>query len=308
MADKDKGRIAFKLGSTVPAASAAPPSSSLGKRRRNGAFATDHDSDTDDDERPVRHESITGFGASGAETKKSPERSQSPKPDRVIIPSQPTRDWRDEHKARRQSRNPLPREADADKTRRAGAVDREPADDDKDVRWGLTVRGKKRVVGEKNGDDDDGDDVEAARPNDQNPTRTADEIARDAAYRRDLVSIGAPSTLKDYEAMPVEEFGAALLRGMGWDGVMRGPKPTEIRHRHNRLGLGAAKPENLDGLDSASADKKKRPRLDKYRMEESRRKESRRHEDSFKRERDRERERYRDGVRRTTSDRDRHRH
>ena len=41
-----------------------------------------------------------------------------------------------------------------------------------------------------------------------------------------------------YDAVPVEQFGAALLRGMGWSG-QREEKEYKIAPRENRLGLGA---------------------------------------------------------------------
>lgn len=52
-------------------------------------------------------------------------------------------------------------------------------------------------------------------------------------------------TVQDYEALPVEEFGKALLRGLGWlDGEGVGKKrqlvePKQIVRRPDRLGLGA---------------------------------------------------------------------
>ena len=55
-------------------------------------------------------------------------------------------------------------------------------------------------------------------------------ITEEDAYRRAIRSAPDVSTLEDYERVPVEEFGAALLRGMGWKegdekrGTMRGPK------------------------------------------------------------------------------------
>jgi len=51
--------------------------------------------------------------------------------------------------------------------------------------------------------------------------------------------------VQDYEALPVEEFGKALLRGLGWlDGEGVGKKrqlvePKQIVRRPDRLGLGA---------------------------------------------------------------------
>lgn len=45
---------------------------------------------------------------------------------------------------------------------------------------------------------------------------------------------------QDYEDIPVDQFGAALLRGMGWDGKMRGAE-TDVTHRQKGvvLGIGA---------------------------------------------------------------------
>lgn len=51
--------------------------------------------------------------------------------------------------------------------------------------------------------------------------------------------------MQDYEALPVEEFGKALLRGLGWsDGQGVGRKrqvvePKQTLRRPDRLGLGA---------------------------------------------------------------------
>lgn len=40
--------------------------------------------------------------------------------------------------------------------------------------------------------------------------------------------------------VPIEEFGAALLRGMGWAGPQEGDESvTDVEPRHQRLGLGA---------------------------------------------------------------------
>ncbi|PFH63242.1 hypothetical protein XA68_15876 [Ophiocordyceps unilateralis] len=334
MTDQDKGRIAIKFGgasssSKQSAIRPSAPPSRLGKRPRQGAFATGHDSDSDRDEAPVRHEAITGFGADGAET--TAPRSVSKR--HLVIARQPNRDWRAELRAQRRGRIPLPAE---EETRRAQAVERDPADDDKHVQWGLTVRSKSAVEDDDE-DDTRSEDLPTARNNNnandddtQPRERTADDAAldalldrtshppkaiildEDAAYRRDAAAAGAPSTLDDYEAMPVDDFGAALLRGMGWNGESRGPKVKEVGRRANRLGLGAKElkeTEDLGGWGQASASaKKKRPRLDEYRREESRRKDGRRHEDSYKGERDRERDGYRDRVRDGNSERERRGH
>ncbi|KAF3481649.1 pre-mRNA-splicing factor spp2 [Arthroderma uncinatum] len=55
--------------------------------------------------------------------------------------------------------------------------------------------------------------VITARPKDRKPSSAYDETK---SFRRDIDSRPAPASLSAYNAVPVEEFGAALLRGMGW--------------------------------------------------------------------------------------------
>ena len=89
---------------------------------------------------------------------------------------------------------------------------------------------------------------------DANPTEASDRIAdRElAALHRDLHILPAEASLQDYESMPVDHFGEALLRGMGWSeekgiGRRRGSASVPVRvleplRRPTRLGLGAAPP------------------------------------------------------------------
>ncbi|POR39073.1 Pre-mRNA-splicing factor SPP2 [Tolypocladium paradoxum] len=328
MGDPEKGRIAIKFGTPSTSNRPSPrpnPPSSLGKRSRPHALGAGSDSESDDEHHHRgRHEVITGFGADGAETERERRAKDAAKKE-FVIERQPNRDWRAEVKAQRPGKNLLPEEARAQ--RNGTAVETEPADQDKEIKWGLTVKEKPAT-----GDDQPTGDTPGKSPQQPNghaqpaPERTTDDEAMDAllgrtskkqktipqpalseddAYRRDAETAGAASTLEDYEAMPVEEFGAALLRGMGWNGEQRGPRPKEARRRANRLGLGAKELKEAEDLGgwNQNGGRKKRPRLDEYRREESKRKESRRHEDSYKKERDRERDAYRDRDR----DRDRQR-
>ncbi|KAI9865947.1 MAG: hypothetical protein M1813_001914 [Trichoglossum hirsutum] len=71
-------------------------------------------------------------------------------------------------------------------------------------------------------------------------------ISEDDAYRLDVASRPDPASLDDYVAVPVEEFGAALLRGMGWkEGDVVGKrkdqisKPRVVERRPALLGIGA---------------------------------------------------------------------
>ncbi|KAI9031585.1 DExH-box splicing factor binding site-domain-containing protein [Phycomyces nitens] len=74
------------------------------------------------------------------------------------------------------------------------------------------------------------------------------------AFREDIKTRPDEATMDDYENIPVEEFGAALLRGLGWkegQGIgrnrMSAPPPaiTPVKQRDSLLGLGA-KPEETD--------------------------------------------------------------
>ncbi|KAH0495356.1 hypothetical protein TgHK011_008915 [Trichoderma gracile] len=340
MSDQNKGRIAIKFGSASTSAAnksrttatTAKPSSSLGKRPRPHALGGGGDSDasdSDDDGRHRgRHEAITGFGEDGAETKRKRPREEKKE---YVIARQPNRNWKDEvKKSSRASKNLLPDEARAQQD--AVTAETEPASLDTPLQWGLTVK-EKIAVSEDKMDVGPADDERPKQSdtNDAPPAppaaRTADEEAMDAllgktpkeqrvisaavseddAYRRDVEASGAVSTLQDYEDMPVEEFGAALLRGMGWNGEARGPPVKQVKRRQNRLGLGAKElkeEEDLGGWNQ-NGKKKSRPRLSEYRREESKRKEGRGHEDSYKRERERERDRERDHFRERERDRDR---
>ena len=71
-------------------------------------------------------------------------------------------------------------------------------------------------------------------------------INEDDAFRSDVASRPDSSSLDDYAAVPVEEFGAALLRGMGWkEGEVVGKrkdqvsKPRILEPRPALLGIGA---------------------------------------------------------------------
>ncbi|UKZ71838.1 uncharacterized protein TrAtP1_012782 [Trichoderma atroviride] len=337
MSDQNKGRIAIKFGGGSNSSSAAKPSrskppSSLGKRPHSHALGGDSDSDSEDDRRRGRHEAITGFGADGAETKRKRQKEEKKV---YVIERQSNRSWKDEVRSHRQSKNLLPAEARAQQN--AVTAETEPASQDTSLKWGLTIKEKKPASedqapaesnaqasddemreassGEGEGDaapaertaDDEAMDALLGKTTEDKKIITAGQPTEDDAYRRDVESSGAVSSLQDYEDMPVEEFGAALLRGMGWNGENRGPKVKQVKRRQNRLGLGAKElkeEEELGGWNQIGK-KKSRPRLDDYRREESKRKESRRHEDSYKRERERERDRERGQHRDRDRDRDR---
>ncbi|OMH79791.1 hypothetical protein AX774_g6787 [Zancudomyces culisetae] len=66
------------------------------------------------------------------------------------------------------------------------------------------------------------------------------------AYKKDIERIDAEMTLDGYKKVKVEDFGEALLRGMGWeeeeDDDDKGNKKQEEKLRPSMLGLGASLP------------------------------------------------------------------
>ncbi|KAK1832354.1 hypothetical protein QBC39DRAFT_349296 [Podospora conica] len=106
---------------------------------------------------------------------------------------------------------------------------------------------------------------------------------------------------EDYRALPIDDFGAHLLRGFGWDGQLKGKVKEIDRRRANLTGLGAKGDvkgaEDLGAWNQKSSAGNGKPvRLEDYRREENKKKERRdaRERESYKRERERERERDRD--------------
>jgi hypothetical protein len=81
------------------------------------------------------------------------------------------------------------------------------------------------------------------------PRRMSLRELEDQKLRDDLTNLPEEATLDQYEDLPVEEFGEALLRGMGWEKgkpIGRNAKtvvtPVEYTRRQGMLGLGATPP------------------------------------------------------------------
>lgn len=66
------------------------------------------------------------------------------------------------------------------------------------------------------------------------------KLSEQEKYVKDMTILPKDPIKSTYDAVPVEEFGAAILRGMGWDESKSGKeKPLEIKQRPPLLGLGA---------------------------------------------------------------------
>lgn len=313
------------------------------QRPSHGLGGNSDSESEEDSPKHGRHERITAFGENGAELAKSArdERDERRPAKRgpLTIERQPNRDWKTEARSRNQ-RSGRPSEPQSAGAQANGSQKEvEPADQDKPIQWGLTITKKSSPSeGEQNGNDNDNEALnsradtpakEDSRATPEAPAdpekeavkallgetiddktktrrvieRAANTVSEDDVFSRDFDDAPDVSTLEEYEAMPVEEFGAALLRGMGWDGKDRGPKVKQVVRRPNQMGLGAKElkgAEDLGGWNhksgtsggSSSHRKERPPRLHEYRREEDKRREKRdeRYRDSYKAERDRERD------------------
>ncbi|KAI1803154.1 DExH-box splicing factor binding site-domain-containing protein [Daldinia bambusicola] len=353
-------RIAIKFGTSSSSSSVngakkqthAQPPSKLGKRHR--AHALNHDSDSgSDDETSGQHEVITTIGDDISESESKRRNLNTGKSGRAnapyVITGHKNRDWKAELKAQRGTESGTPsRRNESD-----GSAERDPPDQDKEIKWGLTVT-KKPAQDAENSDKSPSNDQEPATAdreeiNHDDETKASkhadkDKDAIDAllgkkrksakdlviegesrhstpttlseqdAYRRRMEEAAEVSTIEEYDQIPEGEFGAAMLRGMGWNGEERGTKPKEVKRRPNLMGLGSKEDEEIrkGELARKHGHRERRPRLDEYRRdkEKERRDRDERRGDSYKSERERERERrdYGHSHRDRDRDRDSHRH
>lgn len=271
----------FSLSSKSNGAKSKPQlSSNLGKRPRS-TFAHGDDSD---EERPVRHEAVTAFGSNGAE-REDKRKARGPLVIERLGNTRPGVDGEVRRVRGAGMKNLLPQEVmDARDRARNGAPDTEKEvlnAPDEEVVWGLTVRKRVKVEDAEVNEVKTEVVVQSANvqaPEETDVPKTADEealaallgqetkkkgpdmvieslstttrpepISEEDAYRRAIAAAPGVSTLEDYDRVPVEEFGAALLRGMGWNGEKTG-KVRDVKRRQNLLGLGAKQLKDAEEL------------------------------------------------------------
>lgn len=217
---------------------------------------------------------ISGFDAAegGAIDINGPKEKKGP----LVIPSLPNRNWREEARKKQLEKAPHTAQQNGD------VVMEEP---EKEVVYGLTVPDKPEEIQENGA-------AESAEPMEVDPqdnlteaqrldkqalesllnakstdsSRIVPAITDEEALQNDLNDAPDEPSLDAYEATPIEGFGLAMLRGMGWkdsDGESRknGAKaPKEIKRRPALLGIGAkedaAKDVELGEFNSKARGKK----------------------------------------------------
>jgi len=232
-----------------PAASNRPPKATL-----------EHDSDQEDEEEP-RHESVTGFSSSGAILSKP---LQEPK--ERVIENVGNGDWR-----KRGRKNLLPAEVQAQQENGnvariervevskasglqfAPETDKEETNEHHEKTQSDEAQSPPRqLTADEEAlnallDDGSGKPKSTAVIIQQGNTRLSSRDETEE-FRDDVASRPESSTLEEYAAMPVEEFGMAMLRGMGKKRRANGevidltPKtedPRKTRKQEGFLGIGA---------------------------------------------------------------------
>ncbi|KAI0378733.1 DExH-box splicing factor binding site-domain-containing protein [Hypomontagnella monticulosa] len=352
-------RIAIKFGNPSSSSKSAngankqtraQPPSTLGKRQR--PHALNHDSDSgSDEEAGSRHEMVTTFGGDSPESEAKRRNVKGDRSKRTntpyVITGHKNRDWKAELKSQRDTKAGVP---DQVRAQSSGPVETEPADQDKNIKWGLTVTKKtaqddSEVTDEATQSEDVSIILDSKTPHpDENAdlSKSEDHDAMDALlgkkrksakdlviehasrrstpatpseqdlYRRRMEEAAEISTIEEYDQIPEGEFGAAMLRGMGWNGEEQGSKPKEAKRRPHLMGLGSKEDEEIRKAEQARkhGHRERRPRLDEYRRDkekERRDREERYGSSSYKSERERERRDHGHGHSSRDRDRDRDR-
>lgn len=221
--------------------------------------------DDDEPEDTNAKQEITGWDAAEGGAVDANKRDE-PKGPR-IIPALPNRNWRDEAQKRQLARTGAPPPAEIGTDNNVGQLEQP------NMAFGLTKFNKKD--GADGGEAPEPMDVDGeVKPHD---SRTEEEklqaeafeallngkpanhavipISEEEAFENDMREAPDAPDLAEYEATPIEGFGAALLRGMGWkDGetISKDKKPSEktkeVKKRPALLGIGA-KPEAAVGVE-----------------------------------------------------------
>ncbi|KAI0526463.1 DExH-box splicing factor binding site-domain-containing protein [Xylaria bambusicola] len=324
-------RIAIKFGASSsvapkPSSTAAirrgqaQLSSTLGKRQRPNALH--HESDSgDEDDILGKLEAVTTFNADTS-SRSSDVHSDKRKKDEYVIRSQKNRDWKAEMKSIR--KNPPTIQSLSTENH---SLEIAPADQDKDVKWGLNIT--KQSVKESLEDSSTAEKApeEQVKSSSNKPpilTESPEDAEKDAmdallgkrkptrnlvindsatnsrpqfseqdAYQKRIMEAAEVSTIEEYSEIPEGEFGAAMLRGMGWKGEEFGSKPKEVQRRPHLMGLGSKEDEEIKKAELAKrhGHRERRPRLDEYKRAREKEKQERngRYRESYKTERERER-------------------
>ncbi|KAK0454867.1 DExH-box splicing factor binding site-domain-containing protein [Armillaria borealis] len=235
-----------------------------------GYYDGQPDSSDEDDEE--QDELVTAFDRFGAQRVNKPKKThQGP----LVIPALKNKDWRELARKRRSANQYVPASGQA-RTGTDGSVGGMGTRDSINsgpVLSGLQTRKKVIKVEQDVGQEMEVqmEDVTMEETEDQKALRAIlagdtegidgpqvdiipTPVSEDDAYKQDIDELPDPATLADYNRVPVSQFGAAMLRGMGWKegtaATRKGGKgmvePYLPEARPALLGIGAKEQEVYD--------------------------------------------------------------
>ena len=262
MSGSSSGKISLALGASKKPNKPAPAN---GVKRSHAAL---HDGEDEDNEHG-RAQTVSHFDKSAGGA--IDEQNLQPKRAPLVIQPQANRDWKEASQRNKRQRS-------AHFGQKEGMMNGEEvpvqAREAEKPAYGLNVRQKTangdeaHINGHATSADTD-EEMKDSSANGEEPERelTADEEAMNAllgkstskkslvvpaiteeeAFERDYKSAPDMATLADYDRVPVEDFGAAMLRGMGWKegegiGANKGKKMEKTKIPERRpalLGIGA---------------------------------------------------------------------
>jgi hypothetical protein len=259
--------LSFSLGgpSSKPSQRPSPPPT----KRTNGT-KRDHatlldDASDDEDATHTKRQTITHFDTTvgGAINAKAPKKEEKTP---LVITALANRDWREASKRQRAqkygiSAEQLDARRDAQGSAQGNAQGADTVVEETDaVRYGLNVFAPSSTLPEDIVQEEQQQEEEVPQHKTQDqlaidaltgaaPTSTltipAAAATEEDAFASTFHSAPPAPSLSDYTAVPVEEYGAAMLRGMGWKGPSAptpskpGKKPLPQPKRPALLGIGA---------------------------------------------------------------------
>ncbi|KAG1776064.1 DExH-box splicing factor binding site-domain-containing protein [Suillus placidus] len=278
-ADNDRASDKFKLQRSLATSPDSDDEEESGIVFADGGRKDGPDSSDDEDGR-LEDELITSFNKFGAQrvNGKKPKTKAPTGP--LVIPSKPNPDWREAARRRRAGVArfiPDSAKASTGADGSVGGLGTRDTINSSPQLSGIQFGNKEAKVRHKH--DEETEDQKALRAVlavDMDSAPEIDSIpvppSETDALQQDVADLPDVATIDDYARVPITAFGAAMLRGMGWNALV---EPYLPKSRPALLGIGAKEQEVLDD-DS----KKKKRRGDEKRYiplvrQESSREESR---------------------------------
>ncbi|KAH3682335.1 hypothetical protein WICPIJ_006707 [Wickerhamomyces pijperi] len=191
------------------------PQASTAKQNPSPFGNTDHNDD-EDENKIISIDTVDSAGSYNQETG-----PQVPEQKKILVIPNGGNKW--ERKALKQ----LKKRQREEEAGTEGNIIGEPA---KKLSYGMNYTEKK-------------DETQTETANDE---QTGKLSAQDSASESEAEEEGEEPNANDYNEIPIESFGAAMLRGMGWDGEQSDESDTESKNKEKELpkrsqflGLGA---------------------------------------------------------------------